>query len=69
VTGGYEIVSVTVGEIFVGTWEKRRYCLFEQVSFVPSTPLAWKGCVVSNFAKCSIWAWFAIGPKQLSPCL
>jgi len=24
VTGGYESVSVTVGEIFVGTWAERR---------------------------------------------
>ena len=38
-TGGYEIVrSVTVGEVFAGTWKKRRYCSFEHVSFVPSTP-------------------------------
>ena len=54
-TGSYEIVrSVTTGEIFVGTWKKRRYCSFEHVSFVPSTPLARKGCVASNFAKYNI---------------
>jgi hypothetical protein len=38
VSDGYEISrSVTVGEIFAGTWENRRYCSFEQVSVAPST--------------------------------
>jgi len=70
VTDGYEIVrSVTADEIFAGTLEKRRYCSFEQVLVASSTPLAGKGCVASRFAKCSIWAWFVIVPKRLSPGL
>jgi hypothetical protein len=49
VTGGYEISrSVTTGEIFAGTWVKRRYCSFEQVLVAPCTPLPGKGCVASN---------------------
>jgi len=49
VAGGYEISrSVTAGEIFAGTWVKRRYCSFEHVSIAPSTPFAEEGCVASN---------------------
>jgi len=51
VSGGYEIVrSVTAGEIFAGTWEKKRYCSFEQISVAPSTPLVQKGCFASKMS-------------------
>ena len=48
-TSGYKTSkSVTASEIFAGTWVKRRYCLFEQVSVAPSTPFVEKGYVASN---------------------
>jgi len=44
VSDGYEIVrSVTTGEIFARTWEKRRYCSFEQISVALGTPLVGEG--------------------------
>jgi len=70
VTGDYEINrSVTAGEIFVGTWVKRRYCSFEQVSVAPSTPLAEKGCVASNLPNAAFELDLLIGPRWLSPGL
>jgi hypothetical protein len=49
VSGGYEIVrSVTIGEIFAGTWEKRRNCSFEQVSVALSTPSWGRGVLRVN---------------------
>jgi len=64
VSGGYEIVrSVTAEEVFAGTWEKRRYCSFEQVSVAPSTPRTEKGCVASKLSNT------VFGLKQLSPSL
>ena len=44
-----EMGECRAGEIFVGTWVKRRYSSFELVSVAPCTsPIAGKGCVASK---------------------
>lgn len=53
VSVGYEIIgSVTAGEIFAGTWVKRRYNSFELVSVAPCTPSRGRGVLLVN---CQIW--------------